>query len=98
MFIKRIAGWLVLSVLSAALIVGCGLWSSNNSGENQAVEFSTQSPTSDCRTVAHDLGETQICGQPQKVVALSAYNLDLLLSLNMQPAGYAAPLNVHRGK
>ncbi|NEQ83442.1 MAG: iron-siderophore ABC transporter substrate-binding protein [Moorea sp. SIO2I5] len=98
LILKRFAGWLVLSLLTAGLIVGCGLWTSNNSGENQGVDSSTHSPTSECRVIKHDLGETQICGQPQKVVALSAYNLDLLLSLNMQPAGYAAPLNVHRGK
>jgi len=96
--LKRFANWLVLSVLTVVLIVGCGLWTSNNSGENQAVDSSTQSSTSDCRAIKHDLGETEICGQPHKVVALSVYNLDLLLSLNTQPVGYAAPLNFYLGK
>lgn len=95
---KRIADWLVLSLLTAGLIVGCGLLASNNSGEDQAVDSSTQALTSDCRAIKHDLGETEICGQPQKVATLSAHVLALLLSLNMQPAGYAAPLNVHQGE
>ncbi|MEX0270497.1 ABC transporter substrate-binding protein [Leptolyngbyaceae cyanobacterium UHCC 1019] len=33
--------------------------------------------------------ETQICNQPQKIVALSQYVLDMMLSLGAQPAGFA---------
>lgn len=42
-----------------------------------------------CRTITHDMGETEICGTPQKVVALGPHMLDLLLSLGVQPAGFA---------
>jgi iron complex transport system substrate-binding protein len=39
--------------------------------------------------VGHDAGETEICGQPQKVAALSPRSLDIMLSLGIQPAGYS---------
>ena len=41
----------------------------------------------DCRQVSHVLGESEICGTPDKIVALDAHSLDLLLSLGQQPAG-----------
>ena len=91
-------GWLVLSVLTAGLIVGCGLATSNDSGGGAAVDTSTQSLTSDCRVIEHDLGETEVCGQPQKVVTLSLHALDLLLSLDTQPVGCTMTLDVYRGE
>ncbi|MEM6502756.1 MAG: ABC transporter substrate-binding protein [Cyanobacteria bacterium P01_C01_bin.89] len=48
--------------------------------------------------VQHDLGETQICGQPKQVVTLSLHGLDLLLSLDVQPIATTMTLNVHRGQ
>lgn len=39
--------------------------------------------------VQHDFGKISICGQPQRVVALDPHALDLLLSLGVQPVGYA---------
>ncbi|WP_035984420.1 ABC transporter substrate-binding protein [Leptolyngbya sp. KIOST-1] len=49
------------------------------------------SPTAaiECRVMLHDGGETELCGQPENVVALSPPLLDILLSLGVQPAGYA---------
>ncbi|MCG8361999.1 MAG: hypothetical protein MJA27_01550, partial [Pseudanabaenales cyanobacterium] len=94
---KQILGWLGLCVLTAGLIVGCGLSVRNVSGENHTVNSSAPLPPSDCRLIEHDLGKTEVCGQPQKVAVLNAQTLDLLISLNLQPAGYAAPLNAYRG-
>lgn len=42
-----------------------------------------------CQVVRHDFGKTEICGQPQRVIALSPYELDLSLALGVQPVGYA---------
>jgi iron complex transport system substrate-binding protein len=42
-----------------------------------------------CQTVNHDFGETEICSQPQRVVALDPQSLDLLLALGIGPVGYA---------
>ncbi|WP_228055733.1 ABC transporter substrate-binding protein [Lusitaniella coriacea] len=84
--------WLVLSVLTAGLVIGCGFLVSNNLAENPVVD------SSDCRTVKHDLGEAKVCGQPQKIAVLSGHALDLLLSLDVQPAGYVGPLSIYQGK
>lgn len=42
-----------------------------------------------CRAIPHDLGETQICGTPQRIVALDTPSLDLLLALGVEPIGFA---------
>jgi iron complex transport system substrate-binding protein len=39
--------------------------------------------------VPHELGETKICGQPQRVAVLSPHILDSILSLGVQPIAYA---------
>ncbi|MEL6762383.1 MAG: iron-siderophore ABC transporter substrate-binding protein, partial [Cyanobacteria bacterium J06607_6] len=44
-----------------------------------------------------DLGETEVCGQPQNVAVLGVHSLDLLLSLDVQPTGYAAS-SAHGGE
>jgi iron complex transport system substrate-binding protein len=45
--------------------------------------------SSSCRAIPHDLGETQICGTPQRLVALDTHSLDLLLALGVEPIGFA---------
>lgn len=42
-----------------------------------------------CQDVQHEFGQTQICGTPQRVIALDPRSLDLLLALDIQPVGYA---------
>lgn len=42
-----------------------------------------------CRTINHDVGSTRVCGQPQRIAVLAPHMLDILLSLGLQPAGYA---------
>lgn len=51
-----------------------------------------------CETITHPLGATEICEQPQRVVALDSHILDLLLALDIQPIGYAQPRYVASGK
>ncbi|NEQ42341.1 MAG: iron-siderophore ABC transporter substrate-binding protein [Leptolyngbya sp. SIOISBB] len=94
--LRRMMGWLMLSFLTAVLIIGCGLSGSNNSGE-KTVDASPQLSNTDCRVLAHDLGETEVCGQPQNVAVLGVHSLDLLLSLDVQPVGYAAS-NAYAGE
>ena len=95
--IKRLPLWIVLSAITAVLVVGCGFFTGNHSND-APVLGSTDQSASNCRVVEHDVGKIQICGQPQKVAALSTYTLNLLLSLNQQPAGYATPLSLHPGE
>lgn len=49
----------------------------------------------DCRTIQHEMGETEICGQPQNLVVLGSSVLELLLSLDIQPAGFADRFAFH---
>jgi iron complex transport system substrate-binding protein len=81
---------LMLGIVTTVSIVACGGNVTNNtiSDRTHADPRSLSAPT-DCRMVKHELGETKICGKPQKVVALGPLTLDLLLSLNQQPAAYA---------
>lgn len=95
---QRVVNLLTLSILTAFVIVGCNNPSNNKVSENQTTAPSSQSnSTANCRKIKHDVGEAKVCGQPEKVVALSSHTLDLLLSLDVQPAGYAAPINLYRG-
>ncbi|MEM1256423.1 MAG: iron-siderophore ABC transporter substrate-binding protein [Cyanobacteria bacterium P01_H01_bin.21] len=95
---NRIAGWLVLALLTTGLIVGCGRATRDDLKDSYTADTSIESLASDCRVIEHDLGETEVCGQPQKVVTINAYALDLLLSLGVQPAGSTITLNVHQGE
>lgn len=51
--------------------------------------LTSTSTGTDCRTVAHDLGKTEVCGQPQKVVTIGPNLLELLLALEVQPIAHA---------
>ncbi|MBD2091494.1 iron-siderophore ABC transporter substrate-binding protein [Microcoleus sp. FACHB-1515] len=43
----------------------------------------------DCRVIQHEMGETTVCGQPQRIVALDPHILDSILALGVQPIAYA---------
>ncbi|NEQ34144.1 MAG: ABC transporter substrate-binding protein [Leptolyngbya sp. SIO4C5] len=74
---------LVLALLVAVAIAACHGVTTNNTPL-------TSSPTAaDCRTVSHNMGETEICGQPQTIAVLGPNLLELLLALDVQPAGFA---------
>ncbi|MEO0375287.1 MAG: iron-siderophore ABC transporter substrate-binding protein [Cyanobacteria bacterium P01_A01_bin.17] len=51
----------------------------------------------DCRTIQHEAGETEICGQPQRIVVLGPFVLEPLLALGIQPSAYAAHTDWHQG-
>ncbi|NET07717.1 MAG: iron-siderophore ABC transporter substrate-binding protein [Symploca sp. SIO2B6] len=59
-------------------------------GKNDITSSSEElSSRSSCLVVKHYFGKTEICGQPQRLVALDPHALDLMLSLDIQPVGYA---------
>ncbi|MBW4485556.1 MAG: iron-siderophore ABC transporter substrate-binding protein [Tildeniella torsiva UHER 1998/13D] len=60
-------------------------------------EAAPPTPSADCRTITHGLGDTEICGQPQRVVVLGPYLLEQVLALGAQPAGYADHMALHQG-
>lgn len=86
--------WLCLAWVTAVLAGGCGFATQKDATKNQLNNATDPAVSSDCRTINHSSGETEVCGQPQKIVAITTHVLDLLLSLDEQPAGYSAPVNM----
>ena len=76
---------LMLAILTAIFIAAC----SGNVSQNRTRIEVAQPPVGDCQVIKHEAGETQVCNQPQKVVVLGPHMLDILLSLDVQPAGFA---------
>ncbi|MEM9509708.1 MAG: iron-siderophore ABC transporter substrate-binding protein [Cyanobacteria bacterium P01_E01_bin.35] len=60
-------------------------------------EVSTSDPA-DCRTIEHEAGETEVCGQPEQIVVLGPYVLEPLLALGVQPIGFADHIAFHQGE
>jgi len=79
---RRQIFWKIYVISLLLLSSACNQRSSQNSPST-----TTQS-TVDCRVVEHDAGDTQVCGQPQRVATLSPYVLDMMLALGGQPAGH----------
>ncbi|MBW4643220.1 MAG: iron-siderophore ABC transporter substrate-binding protein [Goleter apudmare HA4340-LM2] len=84
---------LLLTVLTALVIAIC----SNGSNNGTSSVSPTPIKSIDCRTVKHQMGETQICGQPQRIVVLGPNLLEILLLLGVQPIGFGNQIQFHRG-
>jgi iron complex transport system substrate-binding protein len=79
---------ILISVLMLWLMVACNQNSVTRSQTNLDSQGGS-SINSSCQTIAHDAGTTTLCGTPKRVVALDPHTMDLLLSLGVQPIGYA---------
>ena len=75
---------LIIGICIALSIAACNRPSSSPLNDRA---FSANSES--CRLVQHEMGETEICDQPQKVAALSPHILDSMLALGVQPVAYA---------
>ena len=74
---RSVCRLIILSAI-ATLTFACG-------NDDAAVE----SASNNCQKVEHDRGTTEVCNQPQKIVAIGPNMLELLLALDIQPVGYA---------
>ena len=81
--------FLVLFVFMGMAIASCQSQTNNS-------KTSTSNQT-DCRTVEHEAGETEVCGEPQKIVVLGPYVLEPLLALGVQPVAYGDHVAFHQG-
>jgi iron complex transport system substrate-binding protein len=83
--------WRYLGLLGLSLLVACQL-----SGPRVV----SLAPTSNrlCQVISHDLGQTKVCGLPQRIVALDNQALDLLLALGREPIGYAEDVRSQVGQ
>jgi len=80
------SGWIpfALFLLTLGLVVACQGSPLGNQAQNMPMTSLA------CRRIHHDAGQTEVCGQPITIVALSPYILDMMLSLGVEPDGYAA--------
>ena len=82
----------LLVALTLVAIAACHSWTAP-----PIASSSTQALASQCLVIQHISGKTQVCGQPQQVVALSPPLLDIMLALGVQPLAYAE-VDVFRGR
>ncbi|WP_250855204.1 ABC transporter substrate-binding protein [Anabaena sp. PCC 7938] len=81
----------MLAIITMLMITACV------SRETQHTVKKQWYSSTECQVIEHEMGKTNICGQPQKIVTLSPNTLELLLSLDVQPVGFADYVPLHRG-
>ena len=79
---------LLLAVVAALMSTACGR-ASNDSAPPGEVTAPSDSTTENCRMIQHEMSETEVCGQPQRIVVLGPYALESLLAVGVQPVAYA---------
>lgn len=89
----RLIRFLLLMLSLALLIVAC-----QTPSVKQPTAQEQSNTASDCRIVEHAMGETEVCGQPQRIAALSPHILDNILSLGAQPIAYADTISFNLDK
>ncbi|MBE9193033.1 iron-siderophore ABC transporter substrate-binding protein [Gloeocapsopsis crepidinum LEGE 06123] len=78
-----------MSALTIFLIIACHQNPATQPKTTLENRSDLASVDSTCQTISHDAGTITVCGQPERVVALDPHAMDLLLSLEVQPIGYA---------
>jgi iron complex transport system substrate-binding protein len=89
--VHRILKLFLLVMFTSFTIIACG---------DLVTQYTVSqkiSPSTECQVIQHQVGETQVCGQPQKIVALGPNVLEILLALDVQPVGFADHVPLHQG-
>ncbi|MEL6223787.1 MAG: iron-siderophore ABC transporter substrate-binding protein [Cyanobacteria bacterium J06627_8] len=86
---------LTIASLTVCVIAACQ-GTTNRPSVDSALTSSSDS--ADCRTIEHELGETEVCGQPQRIVVLGPYVLEPLVALDVQPVAFADHIAFHQGE
>ncbi|MBX0357292.1 Fe(3+) dicitrate ABC transporter substrate-binding protein [Halobacillus sp. Nhm2S1] len=82
---KTLFSFIMLALI--LVVSACGSSSEDQASEDTQDESSES--TEDTRVIEHEMGETEITGQPEKVVALEFSFVDNLASLGVSPVGIA---------
>ena len=90
MKVLRLRRFFILLIILGGAIASCQSQAKNS-------EKYTANQT-DCRTIEHEAGETEVCGEPQRVVVLGPYVLEPLLALGVQPVAYGDHVAFHQGE
>ncbi|MFB2839023.1 ABC transporter substrate-binding protein [Floridanema evergladense] len=88
--------WLLVLVILTALVIVTIQGIRNNFSANGDRSLSPVS-SANCRTIKHEMGETKVCGQPKKIVVFGSPILESLLTLDIQPSGFADYFMFHKG-
>lgn len=88
---------LVLAVLTAFVVAACNGPANKLTADDDNPLIRSSATSANCRTIEHQMGETEVCGQPQRIVVLGPSVLELLLALDVQPTGFADQVTWHRG-
>lgn len=94
MRVRRFSKYLISVAIVATAISACQTMSDAPAGN--PVSAPSSDPT-DCHTVQHEMGDTEICGYPQRVVSVGPAALEALLALGIQPVGFADHFPIHKG-
>ncbi|MDV3351204.1 iron-siderophore ABC transporter substrate-binding protein [Leptothoe sp. LEGE 181152] len=82
--------WLLLAVAACFLVSACcGVFSINTPSPSDTVPAAAE-----CQTIQHDLGETCVPNNPQRLVATDGIALEVLLALDRKPLAAAEPNRV----
>jgi len=87
-----------LAVLVAVVLAACNGVTENLAFNRDIPSSSPSEALANCRIIQHLKGETKVCDQPHRIVVLSPSNLELLLALGAQPAGFADYTVWHRSE
>lgn len=90
----RFCQYLILMIGVSFAIAACQPNSNHRSLESAP---STPSLLDDCRMISHAQGETEICGQPQRIAVLGPFVLEPLIALGIQPIAFADQAAWHQG-
>ena len=90
LFVSRVFKLAMLGMFMAFWIVACsGGMTHDPTSVQEQFDAGASSSSAQCQVIQHDVGETEVCGQPEKLVALGPNMLEILLVLDVQPVGYA---------
>lgn len=95
MIFSKLLQQVLLVGITGLLIISCR--QINDNRELLASQQNAPTTPTGCRAVHHMKGTTQVCGQPQRVVVLGPYLLEPLLTLGIQPVGFADHIAFFQG-
>ncbi|MEM1254614.1 MAG: iron-siderophore ABC transporter substrate-binding protein [Cyanobacteria bacterium P01_H01_bin.21] len=87
-----------ITQLTRLLLLGIATLSACQNNSEQLSSAPAPLQPVDCRTIEHALGNTDICGQPQRIVVLGPYVLEPLLALSVQPIAFGDHITLHQGE
>lgn len=84
----RNATMVAIMMIACLGLVACRRTTSEGN-RHSAWSIQASDQAGNCKVATHAWGETKFCQTPRRIIALDSQSLDLLLTLGMEPIGYA---------